>query len=395
MSANKTILVMGCSQSSGAEITAEKKLPDYWDEILNLEDPFEQWYSGEASGKRTQGFFESVKDPRYNEDWLINYDHSWPSLLQKNNSDSYNVISVAKPGSGISWVKHIANLKENYWYNSVQWKNDLIHKMTDYKISPLLDVPTLPDLNNQRYGQLSQIFYPKSAPTNYFKFEDKISNSYVVNIREFYMNWQDKHYKYTLCDFDELLYSADIIIWQLTNEPRLTINNPAHPLSFVRPTIGQIGSFENYLNGIISQIPGIESEKEKYKKLWSKEIEKMAEWYLTNFDYSEYVTDNINFFNSVIRKRKLLNKKNIVCTLGKSQLRPYNFKDRIDYSCIDSFFDIHNIPGFSVEGWSSPKGEHIKERIRTNTWPYSKYTHISAYGQYLIYKKVEEVLNEQ
>lgn len=378
----KTILTLGCSQSSGAEISHEK-IPGYWDSILEMTDPLKEWYDPDKSPVRMQAFYEKIHT--YENDYYYDLTHAWPGILSRTISE-INLTSASRSGSGIDWVKFMYNLQYYYYFNTDETKQRLAKKLTNNTIAhDNLFWQLLPDHNFNRYSNILKQLYPSYRTEN-----DNVTTN-LHYIREYYSNWTDNNYCYSNKNFDILLDDADILIWQLTNEPRLNITDPSHNVICTTPSISAgVDWYLKNINSLLDKTFSDNDENSVMKQFWKNEINNVIEHYISKFDYSDHTSNILMFINSILRKRKLAGKVNILVTIDGNQLTPYHFYNRIDHSCVDKFINIREIPEMSM----SDRYGTIKSRILNDTWPYMKFMHYSRYGNELIAKKITEELKE-
>ena len=108
----KDILVFGCSQSSGAELS-DSLAENYWNDFLTMNDPYEDWFNPNNAPIRVNKFHE-YNEGR-SENWEYNFTQAWPHRIQEHLGDTARVIDIAKPGGGAAWTEFLANCKDYYY----------------------------------------------------------------------------------------------------------------------------------------------------------------------------------------------------------------------------------------------------------------------------------------
>jgi len=106
------------------------------------------------------------------------------------------------------------------------------------------------------------------------------------------------------------ILESDLLIWQLTNEPRFyyTMKNEALGMFCVG-----IQNFRMSFNNNPSNIPK-----------WKRDI--AVDYYEGIFDEQRYVQEKINFINLIISERKLRKKPTLFITIYTTDLKKHNFK---------------------------------------------------------------------
>ena len=73
----KNILVLGCSHSSGAELSVATAA-DYWNEQLTMENPYEDYWKHSDENLIKKQAYHKWRVENFHEDWHYNTKHAWP-----------------------------------------------------------------------------------------------------------------------------------------------------------------------------------------------------------------------------------------------------------------------------------------------------------------------------
>lgn len=485
----KDILVFGCSQSSGAELS-DSLAETYWDDFLTMNDPYEDWFNPNNAPIRVNKFHE-YNEGR-SENWEYNFTQAWPHRIQSKFGDTARVIDVAKPGAGAAWTEFLANCKDYYyvvdseegrsfvgnsleifhkkgnnipetfiseelylsmangehspeqkglmqvtemamWHLVTSRPENYFDRFHHYKdmLNPSTRVQTSsPEITPPDYTyrdilkkRLVQDYidhhnrqYKKIHKKNYYRetgssFSDARSKHHFFTIRDHSQNFLEFGWKYNHKDISDLIWEADVLVWQWTNEPRLTVTDPGHNKVEWMPTI-------KYLTASLKEIffdlelieynhqykffkkykrydpDGFERLRES-KNYWQKYIEEQVDYYTKHYDHSANATHIINWFNYVVLKRKSLGKKTIFVTMDMDQLIPYNMDKRLELDKTDAIIDLSRYAELRMEDFVEDTDEflhdrayglpsNIKKKIRDRTWPFQRFMHYSLYAQELI-----------
>jgi hypothetical protein len=486
----KDILVFGCSQSSGAELS-DSLAENYWNDFLTMKDPYEEWFNPNNAPIRVNKFHEY--NGGRNEDWEYNFTQAWPHRIQSIFSDTARVIDVAKPGGGAAWTEFLVNCKDYYFVadseegrdfvgNSLEifhkkgnnipqtfiseelylsMKNKIekppvdkvsmqVHEMAmwhlitsrpenymdrfhhykdilnpstrvqtndpeitppDYTYRNILNkklVQGYIDHYNRQYKKIHKINYYRETGSPY---GDERAKRHYFTIRDHSQDFLEYGWKYNHKDISDLIWEADVLVWQWTNEPRLTITDPGHNKVESMPTIKYLTTSLKEIHFDLELIEynhqykffkkyerydpdGFERLQES-KNYWQKYVEEQIDYYTKHYDHSANATHIINWFNYVVLKRKSLGKKTIFVTMDMDQLIPYNMKKRLELDETDAVIDLSRYAELRMEDFEEETGcflhdraygmpSNIKKKIRYRTWPFQRFMHYSLYAQELI-----------
>jgi hypothetical protein len=214
-----------------------------------------------------------------------------------------------------------------------------------------------------------------------------------VSIKDF--NESEEHnWSWRGRNFQELVDNVEILIWQITNEPRICISHPSldtfvwdssHTRVFNETMKSAFKASADYWIDLHPTLS--EQEKQKAKLAWDIEIKNMYNNLLNNLDLSQIMNDNIHFVNSVITKRKLKGKKTILLYLDELHKTRYSFDERI--------FQEALYEKVTIDTSFSKNPDDIHNLIKENRFPLQKYGHISHYTHTEIANKIKELLCRQ
>lgn len=389
MTKNKSILVLGCSNTAGHEL-CDSLDPNYWDDILAMEDPHKEWWSSEATPLRVQKFFEEVHNMP--QDWRYNTKHSWPYLLK----DKFNVVSAALPATGISYVKTLYDLKHyklggldpllSKTAESIAWAN--IENKDDVLQLDHLSGKTAHTVDRFLSSATYMKVYKKIGAEANFRYDNaakKISIKDFNESEETDWDWKGK-------DFQNLVDNVDILVWQMTNEPRICITHPSIDSFAWSPTVATLKTSlkHNLLNSAklwASKHPNLsKQEVSEVIQAWTDEIEIIHSNLIKNLDVSQIMNDNIHFVNSILANRKMKGKKTILLYISEEHADNYDMDNRFLQECIDDKIVLKLNP--------SSNKEEIHKLIKEGQYPFQKFSHISQYTHKIISEKVEKLCQQ-
>ena len=118
MKEKKSIVILGCSNSAGAELSHDL-ITNHWDNVLDMKDPYNGWWSSpHGFARRHKDFFEKAHDLSTLEDWEYNVQHNYAGFLHRRLSTKYDIINAASSGTGISFVKLLYDLPHHRFSGS-------------------------------------------------------------------------------------------------------------------------------------------------------------------------------------------------------------------------------------------------------------------------------------
>lgn len=388
----KTIVVLGCSNSEGAELSHGLS-DNYWEDILRMEDCYKNWWSNDAVPIRMKSFFSRPQSEK-NEDWEYNHRHSYSRLLYEKGKN--RVINAAKSGSGISYVKTLYDLN-HYKFSGT---DPLLSKVTEsilwhYNKYCLTsdDLMGLSPLDFSRFQgrEFYSDFYEKrhNSLDHYRLMEgSQPEAASLVDFSDPNLMWKDEDK-----NFKNLIDDCEVLIWQLTNEPRICVHHPNLPIFTWDPSPYRlkekfVEAVETEVDYWLSKHPNItEEEIEKSKVAWKIEAENFVDNICNNIDYSQIMNDNVHFINYIIHKRKQAGKKTIIFWLFQADFERYDFGNRIDTETADDFFC------FNSEITIPSTSEEIKEQILSGEFSFQRYGHLSEYSHRKLASRLKESLD--
>ena len=406
----KTVLALGCSQSSGAELSDGLK-EDYWHDILKMDDPWREWFHHSQARKKHDLFMKTYVGGK--EDWTYNRTNAWPYRLHEMTGDS--VWSAANPGTGVSYVKWLYN-KEHYNFSGhepdlFKTTQGLIEKWNGKQIQPS-------DAQGFFYGNVYKEVNRFEIQESYgYHAEDKIINKKMrddISIREKNNTPQGSHiflYDTKLGNrttwfpkkgesFKKLVDNVDHLIWQIpSDEPRFLITHPNIPWAYWIPKIHQTyrerkgETYNSIKESMMSCVHTClkhnnlitDKERETISKTWEREADKNIEYYANSYDWNNLMIDNANFITSIVLKRK---QKGLRTTLFWMEDRCLDMWDGLlDFDYLD-YFTCSNI----LKLGTTPKD--IKRRLREGSFPFQKFGHISKWSNKQIVNRIMETYND-
>jgi len=276
----KTIAVIGCSNSTGEETRDWELDPEYY---TKTDITHEEWYKNKRSqlipkffGKRPELLLQ--EDPSKNfskEEWqehlngvsegknLFIHDvswheycdkYSWPSLLD-NMSEDYKVYNFATRGAGLSYFELVYN------------------------------IPRIP-AEYDRKGR--SIWHGQYKPIKKYDIKNHAR-------RQFY----SPDY-----DFKEIVDTADILIWQITNEPRysLTFNID-----------NSLTKYDMDLTGYLSYASSQDSLQQWLTNYLEGDVLKtMSEFYKYYYDNTTNFSRTLTWIEQLMEIRELKGLKNMI-----------------------------------------------------------------------------------
>ena len=408
---SKTILALGCSNSSGAELS-DSLQEDYWLDQLKMDDPWDEWFHYKNAGRKHKEFMSRIG---YKENWEYNRTNAWPYRLQE--ITDYNVYSGANPGTGIQYVKWLYNLDK---YGFAGTEPDLF-KTTEGLVMAWNEDKILP---NDMLGYNLRLAY---KGMNRFEVQDfyrgitqpnSVKNSRVKDkfIEQEKRNapqgatvldhqygpvapWKPKEGE----SFKDLVDNADVLLWQITSdEPRLLITHPNLPWAFWIPKLHQTYREDGNVlkQGIMScvrtslDVSDLRTQKERdaIEETWEREADKLIEYYANAYDYDNHLIDTANFVTSIALRRKQKGLKTIIFFLEEAT---YNqWQSRLNY---DDFICFHCGDVFKVPTRADYKDIHpkeIKRRLREESFPWQKFGHISKWANKQVVNKILERIDD-
>ena len=236
----KNIVVIGCSRSTGEEVRDWELDPHYYDAI---NEPQADWYVRRRDILIPKFMKENpelvIEGVDLAECWdMYNDRFAWPNLLDK----EYNVINYAQRGAGIAFFELLYNLP------------NIVH--TVWKGKHITSADYEPKLKYEN-GSLWNKYYTDDSR------------------------------------FDTNLEEADLLIWQLTNEPRysLTFNEDLSVCNSAEFQSLEVW-LENHMSG-------------KKKHLF-------LEWYKYYYDVTRVHASNITWIKQLIKIRELKGLKTLI-----------------------------------------------------------------------------------
>ena len=389
----KTIVTLGCSQSSGAEISDGKiGIEEYWKNVLAMDNPYQEWF-GEANQKeRHQEFLKEFR-PGRKEDWFYNRTHAWPWLLYKAHPENH-IYNLAQPGSGVAYVKWMYHMDTHRFHGTnpilASFSCRLIQAWKGY-------LPMVTEMNGPMRRKLYQgvnrfEMQPFFNQIQFSKFINNKARSHMIEYERFNqpngagaslyspdrikdVNNPDNAVTASIMmskdqSFKKLLDTADILYWQIPNdEPRIIITHPNLPWAYWTPKIhsaewiieSMMGCFESCMKLLKVK----DYTEQQYREEFQREAERLIEHYTDRYDYDTELTNNADFVNSIVAQRENKGLKTHLFTIASQ-----DWLGNIEY----------DIPNYGTQLGMGRSVENLKERIRAGTFPQQKYGHISAWA---------------
>ena len=408
----KSILALGCSHSSGAELSLAAAA-DYWNEQLAMENPYEDYWKHSDENLIKKQTYHKWRVENLQEDWNYNTKKAWPCRLHHALED-YDVVSAANPGTGISFIRHLYNMPHLRYFGA---DPDLMRVTEALVVFTNKDKPikksNLEWVKNP-YMDMSR-YEPQSVYTKFYtqKFRPALVLSKEWEDGKFinYPNFaQLRHFnrgqmayeaafsrldraadeKDITTNFKHMMENVDVLVWQLTDEPRMCVSHPNLAWFCWFPTPQQgVGELKRNIMEHVTEVLALHPKFTAFEvarsiAAWEDECDKMVDYYMNSYDQSQLVSDNLIFVNYILAKRKQKGLKTIMFNLDNDSTKIYDMEHRINKEdCI--YFSAEGLLQFPHDV------DEMKERMRNNTFPFCIGGHISEWAN----KQLTQIIKEQ